>query len=1069
MVSAIEFAVRDFAGGTQHGTVAGEGLGNFIQVGSGDSVSLNLARSSIVSYEQQGGDLIIKLVDGRTIVLSGYFDEAAGDVNHLYLSSDGQIVEVVMAETGNGPLFAEYGPVQGWDKWSPLDDLRFANADSVTEMAAVVDEPAGMAPIIPGLLGGFGGAGAAALAGGAAIIAAGGGGGGSGGGGTRRPPAVDAQTAAPLTTNTTDPHITVTGTGEPGDTVRVTVGGQVQTTTIGTNGTWTVTYPTTGLPGDGNHTAQVVVTQPNGTVTNLTGPSFVIDMTPPAVATSSGTTQNNDVENLAEYANGVSISGTGEAGATISVLVNGHTQTTTVDTTGSWTVTFTQAQIPGGDYHTVGAVITATDPLGNRTVINREIAIDTVPHPITVTTVGGDNLINLAESQSGFAVTGTSTAGATLTVSIGGFSQQVTVGTDGRWTLNVPGGTVTQNGTATVNVSTTDAAGNPSSSSFDFRVDTVASLAVGSVALNDVVNADENSRTIAVTGTAEVGSHSINVSWNGTTIAATVDPATGNWTANFPANLFGSVQATATNITVTAIDAAGNAANATRAVTVDTLAQVAMGNGQIGGDDRLVGRETGSFNLTGTSDANATVTVVFEGQSRTVTADASGNWTAPFAFSNFGAATRTATVQVTAVDTAGNSASTSHSINIDTEVTDFRLTTVSDLTSLAAGADAINNNEAANGVDITGTVEPFSTVTLMWGTTQIGPIATGADGVWVARVPAGAIPTGETFVNVTATAVDRYGNTSGTITQVVEIDRVVTPLSRTGSAMISGDGYLNAEEVAQGLSLSGTVEPGSVVRITLNDGVPFTTTATSTGTWSITIPGSSLPQGNDIPVSVKVSATDWVGNVHDLPPETIRIDTVVPGDPTRVADAGAGNSLFGIATAFTTDDYSYHTVNASGQVAEIDVTGRESNSTVDVNGTPTASHWAMFPAELPNGTYLVIRNEDAAGNEASTLYLRNTTGDVTLDLTRAGLQQFDFGTIDLSAAQATLDIDAAKILSMTGVDKQLTITGGADDTVNLAGGSFVSQQAGYKLYSLGSGATVLIDDDITNIHLTTGV
>lgn len=1061
MVAAIKFAVRDFAGGIQHGSVAGEGQGTFIQVGSGDSVSLNLARSSITGYEQQGKDLVIKLADGRSITLAGYFNTAAGEENHLFLSSNDQITEVLVSETGNGPLFADYGPVQGYEKWSPLDDLRFANADGVTEMAAVSDEPAGMAPIFPGLLGGFGGLGAAAaLAGGAAVI-------GGGGGGGRRPPTVDPQTPDPLTTNTTNPHITVTGTGQPGDTVKVTVGGQVQTTTIGTDGKWSVTYPSTGLPGDGSHSAQVVVTQPNGTVTNLTGPTFVIDMTPPAVSTTSGTTMNNDVENLAEYADGVSISGTGEAGASISVLVNGHTQTTTVNANGTWTVTFTQTQIGGGDYHTVGAVITATDALGNRTVINRDIAIDTVPHPITVTAVGTDNVVNLTESQSGFAVTGTSTAGATLTVTIGTYSQTVTVGANGQWTLNVPGGVITQNGTATVNVSTVDGAGNPSQSAFEFRVDTTASLAVNTVAGNNVLNGAENQQVITVTGTSEAGSHSVNVTWNGMTLPATV-AANGSWSVNFPANLFGQVQATASTITVTAIDSAGNAASASHAVSVDTLAQVAMGAGQIGGDDRLSGAETASFNLTGTSDPGASVTVVFEGQSRTVTADGNGNWTAPFSLTGLGGVTRTGLVQVTATDTAGNTASTSHTINIDTEVTNFRLTAVSDLSSLAAGADAVNNAEAQNGLDISGTVEPFSTVTLMWGTTQIGPISTGADGVWVANVPASAIPQGETFVNVTATATDRYGNVSAPVTQVVEIDRVVTPLTRAGSAAIGGDGYLNAEEVAQGLTLTGTVEPNSVVNITLNDGTPFTVNAGASGQWSLSIPAGSLPQGNDIPVTVKVSATDWVGNVHHLPPETVRIDTVVPGDPVRVGDAGAGNSLYGIATAISADDYSYHTVNAAGQATEI-TPAAEYNGVVNVNGSNVSAHWAMFGAEVPDGTYLVVRNEDAAGNEASTLYLRNTTGEVTVDLSRGGLQNFDFGTIDLSAADANLTITDAQVRALTGADKQLTVTGGTDDVVNLVNGSLVSQQGGYKLYALGTGgATVLVDEDI-HVNLSTGV
>ena len=61
MVMAIEFAVRGFAGGTQHGSVAGDTQGNFIQVGSGDAVSLNLSRESVVAYEQSGNDLIVRV------------------------------------------------------------------------------------------------------------------------------------------------------------------------------------------------------------------------------------------------------------------------------------------------------------------------------------------------------------------------------------------------------------------------------------------------------------------------------------------------------------------------------------------------------------------------------------------------------------------------------------------------------------------------------------------------------------------------------------------------------------------------------------------------------------------------------------------------------------------------------------------------------------------------------------------------------------------------------------------------------------------------------------------------
>lgn len=904
MVSAIDFAVRDVAGGSQRGTVAGEGQGNFIQVGSGDSVSLNLSRASVVGYEQQGGDLVVSLSDGRKIVLSGYFDEAAGDVNHLYLSDNGTITEVIVSETGDGMLFADYGPVEAWEKWSPLDDLRFAEADGVSGGIIAADEPAGMAALVPGLLGGAGGMGAAAaVVGGAAVIGSTGGGGGgtsaggggdgndtTGGGGDgndttgggggdddRTPPTVDAQKADPLTTNTTDPKIAVTGTGEPGDSVKVTVGGEVKTTTIGADGKWSVTYPATGLPGDGTHTAQVVVTEHGTTITHtLSGPKFIIDMTPPDVETTVGTTVQGDVENLAEYANGVSLGGTGEAGAAISVVINGQTQTTTVGANGQWSVTFTQAQIAGGDYHTLPAVITATDPLGNKTVINRTIAIDTV--------------------------------------------------------------------------------------------------------------------------------------------------------------------------TSVAVDA-----------------------GQIGGDDRMTMAESGGFNLTGTAEAGASVKVVFEGQSVTVTANASGVWSAPFAFGSFGKMTRDGLVSVTATDAAGNTSTSNHTIHIDTEVQNFRLTAVDDLTSLTAGADAVNAAEAANGVTVSGTVEAGSTVTVTWGdlTLPASAVTVATNGTWTALIPASAIPAGEAFVTVTATARDQYGNTSGTLTQVVEVDRVVTPLTR-GGGQIGGDGYINAEEAAAGVTLTGTVEANSTVWVKINGGAAIQTTATADGTWSITVPKASLPQGDDVAMTVQVSARDWVGNVRDLPMETVHIDTVAPADPVRVGDAGAGNQLYGIATALSADDHSYHTVGATGAAHEI-TPAAEYNGTVDVGGQPVNAHWAMFSAAVPDGTYLVINNQDAAGNEASTLYLRNTTGEVTVNLSRTGLQEFDFGTIDLSAADANLTISANQVLALTGADKQMTIVGGADDVVNLQGASLATSgaPAGFKLYNLGSGASVLIEDDIA-IN-TTGV
>jgi hypothetical protein len=136
----------------------------------------------------------------------------------------------------------------------------------------------------------------------------------------------------------------------------------------------------------------------------------------------------------------------------------------------------------------------------------------------------------------------------------------------------------------------------------------------------------------------------------------------------------------------------------------------------------------------------------------------------------------------------------------------------------------------------------------------------------------------------------------------------------------------------------------------------------------------------------------------------------------------------------------------------------------DANGNPIFAGQVNFASTVPNGTYLVIRDVDAAGNESSTLHLR-AANEVTLDLTREGLQGFDFGTINLMSASASLILDTDRVLALTGADRQMTITGDGDDRVTLLGAQITQTTVSangetYRLYTLGSGASVLVDEDI---------
>ncbi|THD85641.1 BapA prefix-like domain-containing protein [Aliigemmobacter aestuarii] len=983
MAQAIDFAVRNAAGGIVRGTVGGEGS-SFIPVGTGESVSLNISSASVVSYERQGADLIIKLTDGSTVTLNGFFNDAAVADNRLYLSSDGVISEVMLNDSGNGLIYAEYGPAQGWDKYSALDDLRFAQSDAAATYGEYTDEPAGMGFLAPGLLGGLGSGAAAAagagLLGGAALLGGGGSnagggdgdgdgggngggdgdgdGGGDGGGDDRAQPTVDRPNATDtLTTNTEDPRLVVTGTGEPGDAVTVTIGTETKTTTIRPDGTWGVTFPETDFPADGTYRSEVVFTQPDGTTTEMNGPRFVIDMTPPEVEATAGVESAGDVENAAEYADGVTISGEGEAGAAIVVTIDGHSQSTTVAADGTWSVTFTQSQVAAGEY-SIPVVITATDALGNQTTINETLVIDTRTSVTINSPVAGDDIVNAAEAAAGVTLTGQAQPGSTVSVEWNGTTRQATVAADGKWSANFP----------------------------------AASIAAG-------------------------------------TYAATA--------------------------TVTATDAAGNTATATKSIRVDTEMSVAFNDGQAGGDNTISGAErTASVALTGTAEPGATVQVSFEGITKTVTASQNGTWTATYGASEIRAGTYTSTVTVSARDAAGNVATDSHTVRVDTEVRNF---TQSPDTS-AVKADAIlNGAEAAAGMTVTGTVEPGSTVMVRFGSGTTREATVRADGTWSVVIPSGEIPAGENSVTLTATATDAVGNTS-TLTQQVAVDTLVRNLALQGR--IAGDDILNAAEAAQGLVLQGSVEPGASVVVQLSNGAEMTVRANSNGRWVANFAASSLPAG-EMDMVATVTATDAAGNVDSFTRD-FRLDTIAPESPDVVSFSRDASGLRGIGTELTDDIYSFARIDASGASTTVNAVRSDDTVWDEAN--------FRFSSTVPDGSYLVINNSDEAGNTASTLLIVDNTSGVDVDLTRSGLTRFDLAAIDLTfAPDADLTITEQQLIALTGPENSLIVKGDADDTVTATGAEGTGQTTviggqSYVVYTLGdSGASLLVDDDINTV------
>ena len=729
-MSAIEFVVRNDAGGLQRGEVSGSGASANIIIGQSEDVSLNLERAHVLSYARQGQALQVMLVDGEVITIQGFFSPDGQAQSQLFLSSGGQLAEVQLVPGDGNLMLAQYVDSDNFGKWSPNDDLYFTQA-AVLPIENVDDGAEATmlgAPLMAGLggLGGLGAAGAAAV-GGAVLV---GGSGSNGGSGTGSGTATDGGSG------TTDPA-TPTDPTDPA----------------------TPTDPT-------DPTGPTDPTDPTGP-TDPTDPTVPVDPTPaPTVEITGGTRGQGHVVNNADYSNGIDISGTGTPGAAGSVTVGTVTVNITIDETGNWAVTIPSTMLPEGEYD-MPVSVTVTNAGGSATAAD-VLDVDTVAFvTFDASTVEMDGTVNFVEESDGVVLSGTTQAGSTVVVNFGGQTYDATV-TGDTWTLNVPAGTFPQGEyDSKITVTATDSHGNTATAVDTLEIDTITGITLDTSRTgNDgTVNLVERGQGVTVVGTAEAGAR-VDVTMGTVTHTVTANAA-GNWTATYTAS---EVVRGEYDLAVTAksTDAAGNTATVNGSVRIDTEIAVTIDTSDTEGPDGIVNMVERSDGVTlhGTADAGARVEVRFENGVHTVTANAQGIWSADFAASEIrgGNYEGGAPVTVKATDIAGNVATTTGTVQMDTYVN--RLTS----NDPVEGDNVVNNREASDGITLTGTVEKGSSVMVEFeGTTRAATVT--ASGAWSVTFAAGEIPQGEYTAVVGIHATDKAGNTAS-ITDTFLVDTV---------------------------------------------------------------------------------------------------------------------------------------------------------------------------------------------------------------------------------------------------------------------------------------------------------
>ncbi|HDP3399801.1 TPA: BapA prefix-like domain-containing protein, partial [Pseudomonas aeruginosa] len=360
----------------------------------------------------------------------------------------------------------------------------------------------------------------------------------------------------------------LSGTAEPGSTVILTDGNgnPIAEVTADGSGNWTYT-PSTPIA--------------NGTVVNVVAEDAAGNSSPPATVTVDSSAPPAPVINPS---NGVVISGTAEAGATVTLTDAGGNPIgqVTADGSGNWSFT------PGTPLANGTVIVaTATDPTGN-TGPQAATTVDAVAPPAPV-----------IDPSNGTTISGTAEAGAKVILTDGNGNPigETTADGSGNWTFTPA--TPLANGTV-VNAVAQDPAGNTGPQ---------GSTTVDAVAPNTPVVNPSNGNLL--NGTAEPGSTVTLTDGNGNPIGQTTADGSGNWSFT-P----GSQLPNGTVVNVTASDAAGNTsppATTTVDSSLPSIPQVDPSNGSV---------------ISGTADAGNTI-IITDGNGNPigqVTADGSGNW-----------------------------------------------------------------------------------------------------------------------------------------------------------------------------------------------------------------------------------------------------------------------------------------------------------------------------------------------------------------------------------------------------------------------------------------------------------
>ena len=854
---------------------------------------------------------------------------------------------------------------------------------------------------------------------------------------------------------------------EENQTVTITFGGKSYTATVGADGKWTATVPAADLAGlkDGDASVQVSVTNVNGNSASA-GREYSVDATAPTVTIN--TLATDDILNAAEAKSDLTVSGTStaEAGQTVTVSLNGKDYTTTVSADGSWTLNVPAADLAGLTDGSVTVTASVSDKAGNPASVDHNLTVDVTVPAVTINTIAGDDVINVAEHSQAHVISGTATgaaAGDKVTVTIGGQTYTTVLDAAGNWSVGVPASVIfgLSDGSVTVTASVTDAAGNTGTGTHNVTVDTgLPSVSFNAISDDNVLNAVEKGQDLRVSGTSANLAEGtvVAVTLNGKNYTATT-AADGTWSLTVPAADLAGLGEANYILSASATNGVGNSVSNTANLLVDTALPTVTIN-TVAGDNVINAAEVAAGQTLSGKVANAeagnTVTVTIGGNRYTATVQNDLTWSVNVP-SDVLTALGNGSLSVTATVTNGhgNTGTGEREIAIDANLPGLRVDTV-------AGDNVVNSIEHAQNLIVTGSSDGLAPGTALTVTINGKDYAATvlADGSWSAAVPSADVsawPEGTVKISVTG---DSSAGNPITISHEVTVDLATVAISINP---IATDDVINAAEKGADLVLSGAttnVEAGQTVTISLN-GKIYTTTVDDSGNWTWTVPSADLAGLKDGDASVQVSVTNVNGNSAsagreysvDATAPTVTINTLATDDILNAAEAKSDLTVSGSSSA------------EAGQTVTVSLNGKDYTTTVSADGSWTLNVPAANVAALTDGSVTVTASvSDKAGNPASVDH--NLTVDVTVPAVTINTVAGD-DVINLAEHSQAHIISGTATGAAAGDKVTVTIGGQTYTTVLDAAGNWSVGVPASVIFGLSDGS-VTVTASVTDAAGNTG-